>query len=280
MEKILVSACLLGDKTRYDGKSNKFSFLEELSKKYELVPFCPEVEAGLSIPRSPAEIIRNEVINQEGKNLTKLYNDAAEKAYRVCLFLGIKIAILKDGSPACGPRMIHNGKFDGGKIEGLGVTARYLISKGIKVYCETDNLQFLLGNNEKKKRRSPIKKEENKYYAQPKVEERDFRKRKSPSRPFASKHFKGKDNHFAKQEGKRFNKDKKYSSFSHNPERFEKDEKLHSFSHKKTWNKKKTFANSEKNGSHSYKNNDKKRFSSNKKPFRNSGYRSFKKNAK
>lgn len=165
MEKILVSACLLGDKTRYDGESNKFAFLDELGKKYELVPFCPEVEAGLGIPRSPAEIVRNEVINKDGANLTKQYNESAEKAYRICLFLGIKIAILKDGSPACGSRKIHNGRFDGGKIDGLGVTARYLIAKNIKVYCENDNLEFLLKEKTEKKKRSPIKKEENRYSA-------------------------------------------------------------------------------------------------------------------
>lgn len=165
MEKILVSACLLGDKTRYDGGSNLFPFLEELGKKYELVPFCPEIEAGLSVPRSPAEIVRNEVINKDGVNLTKVYNDAANKAYQICLFLGIKIAILKDGSPACGSRKIHNGKFDGGKIDGLGVTARYLISKNIKVYCENDNLSFLLAEKKERKRPSPIKKEESRYSA-------------------------------------------------------------------------------------------------------------------
>ncbi len=165
MEKILVSACLLGDKTRYDGGSNLFPFLEELGKKYELVPFCPEIEAGLSVPRSPAEIVRNEVINKDGVNLTKVYNDAANKAYQICLFLGIKIAILKDGSPACGSRKIHNGKFDGGKIDGLGVTARYLISKNIKVYCENDNLEFLLAEKKERKRPSPIKKEESRYSA-------------------------------------------------------------------------------------------------------------------
>ncbi len=230
MEKILVSACLLGDKTRYDGKDNFFPFLNELAKKYELVPFCPEVEAGLSIPRSPAEIVRNEVINKEGVNLTKQYNDSAEKAYRICQFLGIKIAILKDGSPACGSRTIHNGKFDGGKVEGLGVTARYLISKGIRVYSETDALAFLLQNRETKNRRSPIEKEEKKYLAQAKSKKEDG---------------------FPQDRRRHFHEKRNFHhsdrpSFSKESDKKEKFQKEGDFSHKKRFNAK----NYEEKGSH------------------------------
>jgi uncharacterized protein YbbK (DUF523 family) len=165
MEKILVSACLLGDKTRYDGKDNYCAKLEALQKKYELVPFCPEVEAGLSIPRDPAEIRNNQVITSKGVDLTKAYDESAEKAYRICSFLGIKIAILKDNSPSCGPRHIHDGKFDDVVIDGLGVTARYLISKGIKVYAETDELSFLLSDKPVKANPFAPKREKDKYIA-------------------------------------------------------------------------------------------------------------------
>jgi len=52
-----VSQCLLGDRVRYDGasKANRI-VLEQLSKLFELVPICPEVEAGLSIPRPPVQL--------------------------------------------------------------------------------------------------------------------------------------------------------------------------------------------------------------------------------
>lgn len=183
MEKILVSACLLGDKTRYDGKDNYCAKLETLQKKYELVPFCPEVEAGLSIPRDPAEIRNNQVITSKGVDLTKAYDESAEKAYRICSFLGIKIAILKDDSPSCGPRHIHDGKFDDVKIEGLGVTARYLISKGIKVYAETDELSFLLTEKPLKANPFAPKREKDKYIAHqvnPKDEDGDSSYHKRP----------------------------------------------------------------------------------------------------
>jgi len=257
MEKILVSACLLGDKTRYDGGSNPFPFLDELAKKYELVPFCPELEAGLSVPRPMAEIVRNEVVNKDGVNLTKNYNEAAEKAYRVCLFLGIKIAILKDGSPACGSRFIHNGKFDGGKIEGLGVTARYLISKGIKVYSETDNLQFLLGNSEKKKGRSPIEKEKNKYFAQAKAKDekkdpRSYRKG-IPTRKFSKdQKFDHKDKRFAKKDYTGNPLDKKRPYYSNKKkDDFHKNEGNHSFGKKRSFEKKGSFSKDRKPNFHS-----------------------------
>ena len=53
--KVLVSACLLGEKCRYDGKSKPNEKVIALSEKYELVPVCPEVEGGLSTPRIPSD---------------------------------------------------------------------------------------------------------------------------------------------------------------------------------------------------------------------------------
>jgi len=52
-----VSRCLLGDAVRYDGKSKTNQIvLHQLSQLFELVPVCPEVEAGLSIPRPPVQL--------------------------------------------------------------------------------------------------------------------------------------------------------------------------------------------------------------------------------
>ena len=56
MEKILISACLVGDKVRYDGKSQYNPLIKDLLQKYDLVPYCPEVEGGLLTPRAPSEI--------------------------------------------------------------------------------------------------------------------------------------------------------------------------------------------------------------------------------
>lgn len=52
-----VSQCLLGDTVRYDGKSKTNEVvLTKLSQLFELVPVCPEVEAGLGIPRPPVQL--------------------------------------------------------------------------------------------------------------------------------------------------------------------------------------------------------------------------------
>jgi len=52
-----ISQCLLGDAVRYDGqsKANKI-VLEKLNDLFEFVPVCPEVEAGLGIPRPPIQL--------------------------------------------------------------------------------------------------------------------------------------------------------------------------------------------------------------------------------
>ena len=138
MEKILISACLVGDKVRYDGKSQYHPLIKELLEKYELVPFCPEVEGGLKTPRVPSEIVKDKVLNQEGRDVTKQFKYGAELALNICQYLQIKIAILKDGSPSCGSSEIHNGKFDGRMIKGKGITAALLEQNGIKVYSEKD----------------------------------------------------------------------------------------------------------------------------------------------
>ena len=143
MEKILISACLVGDKTRYDGKSNYHPLIKELLEKYELVPFCSEVEGGLKTPRLPSEIVKDKVINSEGKDVTRNYIDGAKKALMICQYLNIKIAVLKDGSPACGVHEIHDGNFKGHKIKGMGITASLLSKNGIKVISE-DEIETLL----------------------------------------------------------------------------------------------------------------------------------------
>ena len=138
MEKILISACLVGDKTNYQGKSNYNPDIEKLLEKYELVPFCPEVEGGLSTPRTPSEIVNDKVINQKGIDVTKYFLAGAEKAYTICSYLGIKKVILKDNSPSCGVKHIYNGKFSHTLIKGKGITAEYLSKKGISLYTEED----------------------------------------------------------------------------------------------------------------------------------------------
>lgn len=143
MEKILISACLIGDNTTYEGKNNLIPEYKALLEKYELVPFCPEVEGGLKIPRAPSEIKGDKVINKKGIDVTKEYLLGANKALAICEYLGIKIAILKENSPSCGSSYIYDGSFSHKLIPGKGTTTSLLVSKGIKVYSENNYLELL-----------------------------------------------------------------------------------------------------------------------------------------
>lgn len=151
MEKILISACLVGDNVRYDGKNNKSPLIDKLLERYELVPFCPEVEGGLSIPRDKSERLNDKVISEKKKDVTKQFAFGAEMAYNICLYLGIKVAILKESSPSCGVHEIYNGYFENRKIKGKGFTTQLLENKGIRVISENEIEDFLNeGLNDKK----------------------------------------------------------------------------------------------------------------------------------
>ena len=143
MERILISACLVGDNVKYDGGNNKNPLIDKLLEKYELVPFCPEVEGGLPTPRHPSEQKNGGVINDLGEDVTEQFERGAELAYNICLFLKIKKAILKERSPSCGVHHIYDGTFSHKVIEGSGVTAQYLKEKGIEIFNE-DEIDSLL----------------------------------------------------------------------------------------------------------------------------------------
>ena len=147
MEKILISACLVGDKTKYDGHSNYTPLIEELLKKYELVPFCPEVEGGLTTPRDPSEIKGDKVYSNKGRDVTRFFLLGAEKALNICKSLNIKVAILKEGSPSCGSNEIYDGSFSNKKKKGEGITASLLKQNGIKVINEKEIEDFLRADN-------------------------------------------------------------------------------------------------------------------------------------
>ena len=143
MERILISACLVGDNVKYDGGNNKNPLISKLLEKYELVPFCPEVEGGLPIPRHPCEQRGEQVINDIDEDVTDEFNKGADLALNICLYLKIKKAILKERSPSCGVHSIYDGTFSHKVIAGSGVTATLLKRKGIEVYNE-DEIPMLL----------------------------------------------------------------------------------------------------------------------------------------
>ena len=141
--KIGVSSCLLGINCKYNGQSNKNEGIIQLKEKYELVPICPEVLGGLPTPRIPAEIIKDKVINKQGIDVTRNYNDGANKALQILKENNINIVILKSKSPSCGRDRIYDGTFSHILIEGQGVSAKLFSDNNITIYDENDYMLYL-----------------------------------------------------------------------------------------------------------------------------------------
>ena len=137
-QNILVSACLLGECCRYDGKSKPCERVITLSNTYNLIPICPEVMGGLPTPRIPSEICGELVLMKDGRNVTQNYNSGAQKALEIAIENACTVAILKEKSPSCGSSLIHNGLFDGGLVEGDGITTQLLKKNGIRVLGESE----------------------------------------------------------------------------------------------------------------------------------------------
>lgn len=137
-EVLLVSACLLGEKCRYDGGSQYCAAAVALKGKYELVPACPEVLGGMPVPRTQAEIRGGRVVSIDGEDRTALFRLGAERTLELARKAGAVKALLKSKSPSCGRGLIHDGSFSGKMSPGNGVTAALLEASGITVRTELE----------------------------------------------------------------------------------------------------------------------------------------------
>ncbi|WFP60723.1 DUF523 domain-containing protein [Mesorhizobium sp. WSM4904] len=149
MERVLVSACLLGSKVRYNGsfRLDHHPVLVRWQSEGRIVQICPEVAAGFSTPRPPAEIQaagdghavllgHGRVIEQTGSDVTRLYREAGQLALDLARETGCRYAVLTDGSPSCGSSFIYDGSFSGASMAGQGTTAALLEENGIRVFSE------------------------------------------------------------------------------------------------------------------------------------------------
>ena len=131
---ILVSACLLGEPCRYDGKAQPCPAVIEMAQDHELVTVCPEQLGGLPTPRTPSEIqAGGRVINTLGEDNTAAFEAGAHEALRIARERGCKRAILKENSPSCGVHRVYDGTFTGMLVPGSGKTAALLSEAGIMV---------------------------------------------------------------------------------------------------------------------------------------------------
>ncbi len=136
--KVLVSACLLGDRVRYDGRVLPVDpVIARWQARGMVVACCPEVAGGLSVPRPPAEIVAPGCVRcRDGSDVSAAFARGAEAALALCRAHGITVAVLKEGSPSCGSSCVGDGSFSGAKVAGEGMTAALLRRYGVRVFSE------------------------------------------------------------------------------------------------------------------------------------------------
>jgi uncharacterized protein YbbK (DUF523 family) len=149
---LLVSACLLGLHTKYNGGHNENNAVYQLSSRAVMLPICPEQLGGLSTPRPAAEIIGGDgqgvwkgtaqVATQNGDDRTEAFLRGARETWQMALALGAQAALFKAHSPSCGCGEIYDGSFTGHRKAGDGVAASFLKAKGLPVFTE-ENLTEL-----------------------------------------------------------------------------------------------------------------------------------------
>lgn len=136
MEKMLVSACLLGVSCRYDGKSKGDDRVKALMDKYDLIPVCPEIMGGMPTPRVPSEIKNGRVYGEDGNDVTEYFKKGAEEVLSLAKLYGCKKALLKENSPSCGFGRVYDGSFSKKLVEGNGIAADLLYENGIEIFGE------------------------------------------------------------------------------------------------------------------------------------------------
>jgi len=124
----LVSSCLMGFCTRYDGTSKPDDGCIQALADSSWIPICPEQLGGLATPREPAILTggdghdvlagRTRVITESGRDVTENFIRGAEMVLQLARMKNIRTVVLKARSPSCA---VH------GKI---GVTAALLQSHG------------------------------------------------------------------------------------------------------------------------------------------------------
>jgi len=128
-----VSACLLGERVRYDGGHKRAAtLLRALGPDVEWIAVCPEVELGLGVPRPPivlagASRAPRLVEPTSGRDLTVRMRRLAEARARQLVRLGLDGFVLKSRSPSCGLRGVPVvGKDGRPRATGRGIFATEL----------------------------------------------------------------------------------------------------------------------------------------------------------
>ena len=148
MESILVSSCLLGLKTRYDGTDNYSQAVIDYIEVNRLtpIPVCPEQLAGLSTPRPKCWFSQGDgesaltrsgtLVTENGQDITDIFLHGARECLKIAKLAHCKRAILQQRSPSCGSQQVYLAEK---LVKGVGVTTALLKNSGLQVFSD-DNL--------------------------------------------------------------------------------------------------------------------------------------------
>jgi uncharacterized protein YbbK (DUF523 family) len=144
---ILVSACLLGLATRYDGAAKASQAVIDYLQRENLVPIpvCPEQLAGMATPRDKtffrsgdgSDVLtgHGEVVSITGQPMNEVFCRGAQMTLQIARLADCRRALLKERSPSCGVHQIYRSTT---RVQGVGVTTALLSKAGIKVISEED----------------------------------------------------------------------------------------------------------------------------------------------
>ena len=103
-KKVIISACLLGEFCRYDGKTKEVNAVIEAYKEYEIIPFCPEAPL-FGTPRERINVVQidgeNRIItNDTNRDVTLRLEEEINSFCK--RHQDIDAIVLKSKSPSCG----------------------------------------------------------------------------------------------------------------------------------------------------------------------------------
>ena len=136
--KILVSACLMGENCKYSGGNNYAPHVTDFLTGHVVTMICPEVLAGLGIPRTPIEIVDGRLMDRDGNSVDFMLRGTIRNLVARLKKQGYDCAVLQSRSPTCGVNEIYDGTFSGRLIPGMGVFAAALKEAGIPVIDAED----------------------------------------------------------------------------------------------------------------------------------------------
>ncbi|MCU1278697.1 MAG: hypothetical protein JWM53_2243 [bacterium] len=136
-EVVIVSACLLGVRCRYDGndKRDDDAVARVAGAGVEILPLCPEVLARLGVPRPAITLSADGKLatDARGRDVTAELEAGVRLADLVARESGATRALLKERSPSCGVTEVHG---PDGVRAGQGRFAARLSKRGLPIVSE------------------------------------------------------------------------------------------------------------------------------------------------